>query len=140
MPPFRPTQAEVNRFAEKNTGMAMSSLKDPQSGGPINRVPEAGGVAANNKFRQHHPNYPDYVYPDDRQRDTYYNTLYQLERLNQGDGEKGFVSHLVGPGEIQYWQDKRNAQEAALFKAFVEDSLPRGTPWARDFFERIMPG
>lgn len=143
MPPYRPTQAEVNRFAAKNTGNNFSSLKAPQVGGPGRITYDATNFGASTNvsgdFQGKHPRYPDYIYPDDSARDTYYSQMYQVEKMNKEYG-KGDVVHTVSPGEVKYWQDKRNAQEAALFKLFVEDSLPRGTPWAREFFERIMPG
>lgn len=99
----------------------------------VNRAP--GNWENEADFRAEHPRYPDYVYPDDKERDTHY----MIKRQMKAAGEP-FGQLTSGEADISYLVDKKNAQELALFKAFVEDSIPRGTPWAREFFEKIMPG
>lgn len=163
-----PTQAEANAHANRvdNFGRA---LKTAGSGGPFRRAynntggrefrparlaegreAEAEQEAVEGAvwereadYQAQHPRYPDYHYPDDKERDTYMMVKKQLASTAGVDGFPGvspFGMMYAGDKEIQYLIDKKNAQELALFKAFVEDSIPRGTPWAREFFERIMPG
>lgn len=94
-----------------------------------------GQYQATAEYQAQHPRYPDYLYPDDSERDTEIQIKANLARDPTILGET-----YVTPSDIQYIKDKKNVRELALFKQFVEDSLPRGTPWAREYFERIMPG
>jgi hypothetical protein len=133
----RVTNQDANRFVNKVDNMG-TALKGPSFGGPFKADYGADTQymgAAGNQYQIDHPRYPDYVYPDDKERDTHMQVKKQL-------ASNSTIAGLVYAGneDIQYFKDKKAAQELAMFKQFVEDSIPRGTPWAKDYFERIMPG
>ncbi len=87
------------------------------------------------EFIAQHPRYPDYAYPDDQEEDT------RIEKKIRTLGWFGGQATLpVTDKDIDYLERKKEAQQYLKFKSFVEDSLPRGTLWAREFFENIMPG
>lgn len=122
------------RNVHQRVDEGMQALKAPQHGGPF-RVAYDGTAnqqEALDAYRADHPRYPDYHYPDDRERDTYYMTKQQMP--------DSFGLKYASDKDIQYILDKKNAQELAVFKKFVEDSIPRGTPWAKEYFERFLPG
>lgn len=136
----RPSYTEAASFANRSDNVG-TSLKTPAAGGPSYK--QYPGVAANvadtryqahSDFSREHPRYPDYQYPDDKARDTYYEAKMALAAAQP----TGMV--MASDKDINYVIDKKNAQEMVLFKQFVEDSIPRGTPWAKEYFERIMPG
>lgn len=130
----RPTYRDAANWARRVDSFG-TSLKSPSAGGPILRdYTNTNAWEKDSSWKREHPVYPEYYYPDDKDRDTHY-AMKQLLARTQALGQVH-----ADPGDIQYYLDKKNAQEMVLFKAFVEDSIPRGTPWARDFFERIMPG
>lgn len=130
-----PTYAEASGWANRSDNFG-SALKTPERGGPFRKVNAGANEYADNpEFAAEHPRYPDYHYPDDKARDTYY----QFKRQMVGAGGP-FGKVQSTDRDIQYLMDKKNAQELSLFKQFVEDSIPRGTPWAKDYFERFMPG
>lgn len=136
----KPTYQDA-RYISNTLDNEHTALKDMRYGGPSKKTrnnrggdgdPTGARTGHYTGWETDHPEYPDYVYPEDKARDTYY----------------GIKGDLIGPqrvtpvsgDEIQYNIDKRNAQDMARFKSFVEDSIPRGTPWARDYFEKILPG
>lgn len=131
----RITNQDANRFQNKVDNMG-TALKSASSGGPFK-----SGYGANteymgtNEYIAAHPRYPDYVYPDDKERDTH---MQVKKSLAQDQTLAGLVT--AGSEDIQYFKDKKAAQQLAMFKQFVEDSIPRGTPWAKEYFEKIMPG
>lgn len=128
--PVTYSEAAANANRSDNFGIA---LKTPQYGGPAFKNYTSTGQAGA-EYIAEHPRYPDYQYPIDKERDTYYQAKSAMARALP----TGVVS--ANDKDIQYMIDKKNAAELALFKQFVEDSIPRGTPWAKEFFERIMPG
>jgi hypothetical protein len=127
----KPTYSQASNVHSK-TDDSLTTLKAPQYGGPFRQQYEAGAGAEQGSFKGKHPRYPDYWYPDDRERDTYY----QIKRQLPND----FGLKYASDKDVQYVIDKRNAKDLATFKKFVEDSIPRGTPWAKEYFEKIMPG
>lgn len=133
----RVTNQDANRFLNKVDNMG-TALKAASYGGPS--MAGYGGAgnymgSADGEYKAAHPRYPDYVYPDDKERDTYMQVKKALATDQTFAGQV-----FAGSEDIQYFKDKKAAQELALFKQFVEDSIPRGTPWAKEYFERIMPG
>lgn len=136
----RPSYTEAAAFANRvdNFGTA---LKTPAHGGPSYKRQALAGAGAYGivqareaEYIAEHPRYPDYHYPDDKERDTYY----EFKAAMANTEPTGRV--MASDRDIQYMIDKKNAQELILFKQFVEDSIPRGTPWAKEYFERFMPG
>lgn len=122
----RPTREQAAKFHDR-TDNEMNVLKPASRGGPMRLPREAK-----------YPTYPDYYYPDDKEKDTFYHEkIKTAQELNQ----IGVPSEIpVTDDFVRYRMGKKDAQELANFKAFVETSIPRGSPWAREFFEKIMPG
>lgn len=127
----RPTNAQNHRQHERIDN-GLKSLRTPAEGGP-SYVEYDGMTDAD--FQAQHPRYPDYHYPDDRDIDTLWAAK---DELAAGLGAKWNLS--LGNEDARYLIQKKEAQEMVRFKQFVEDSIPRGTPWAKDFFEKIYPG
>lgn len=130
----RPSYTEAASLANRSDEIG-TSLKEQWNGGPAMKgYGPLGSYQGTREFQRDHPRYPDYIYPDDKERDTYYEAKQALAQQMP----TGIV--MAGEKDVQYLLDKKNAQELILFKQFVEDSIPRGTPWAKDYFERFMPG
>lgn len=139
----KPSYSEAAAFSNRVDNFG-TSLKTPGEGGPSFKwyrgTPSGKSTAiglqgtGTEEYIAQHPRYPDYHYPDDKERDTYYEFKQQLAATEP----TGRV--MASDRDIQYLMDKKNAQELLLFKQFVEDSIPRGTPWAKEYFERFMPG
>ena len=123
----RPSQSEANDIAQRvqETGKVTRS---PQMGGPQ----EFNPLDANNKAR--FPMYPGYYFPDDMERDRH---VSMKARLAEG---KSLGEASLTESDINYFIQKENQIELANFKIFLEQSFPRGTPWEREFFEKISPG
>lgn len=122
----RPTREQAAKFHDR-TDNEMNVLKPASRGGPMKPPREAK-----------YPTYPDYYYPDDKEKDTFYNEkLKATTELNARDVPSEFQ---VTDDFIRYRLGKKDAKELANFKLFVETAIPRGSPWAREFFEKIMPG
>ena len=133
MPPII-TNAEAAQYSAKvdNFGKV---LKSASRGGPQVRAWDEAGFGATAEYKNQHPRFPDFYYPDDRERDTYFAAKRQLA------SDPKFIGKVQATdADIQYMMDKKNVREMVLFKQFVENSIPRGTPWAADYFERFMPG
>lgn len=128
----RPTNAEASAFHDRADN-TMNVMKPVPFGGPMR--PQQPDIAA---YRQKYPAYPDYYYPDDKEKDTYYQTKLQAAQRLQTAGVT--PQYPITDDYTKYLIAKKDAQEMANFKLFCETSIPRGTPWARDFFEKIMPG
>lgn len=128
----RPTNAEARAFHTRfdNYGTA---LKAPEYGGPS--APSYSELDDDVEYKRGHPRYPDYHYPDDKEADT------RTQMLLTGREFYGAQpTFQLGDREIDYLLKKKEARALLDFKQFVEDSIPRGTPWAKDYFEKIMPG
>lgn len=148
----RPTKESARSFSERidTSGRA---FKDPGQGGPARLAKKTSGkLQDENGQAGQYPTYPDYYYPDDREEDTrimYKNLLAKQQPAESVGATTGTTADRAIPylGEakleerdIQYFMRKREAEELARFKIFCEQSLPRGTPWAKEFFEKINPG
>lgn len=123
-----PTVQSMRSQAKKVESMGRQ-FKDPKHGGPRYNADMA--VSAN------HPSYPDYMFPETKDKDRYMATKRDLALAGQTGG-LGKVS--AGREDIDYIMSKQDMEESAKFKAFVEESIPRGTPWAKEYFEKIQPG
>lgn len=129
----KPTQSQSSAL-HKLVDAPNKALSVPGEGGPMYQR-YATPIEVNREFVADHPRYPDYVYPDDQEADTQWAAK---DALVEGTGAN--FTYQLGPKDVQYLLNKKEAQEAVRFKQFVEDSIPRGTPWAKEFFEKIMPG
>lgn len=127
----RPSNQQAKAFHNKLDGYG-DVLKTPGQGGPsyANYQAEMTG-----DYRAQHPRYPDFQYPDDKEADTYFKGRETMRTKLGAD-----YQIQLGRADVEYLLRKKDAQEMVRFKQFVEDSIPRGTPWAKDFFEKIMPG
>lgn len=129
----KPTQSQAHAIHTR-VDAPNKALARPGEGGPMYQ--DYTTVLENdNAYRADHPRYPDYVYPDDQEADTQWAAK---DQLVEGTGAR--YTYQLGPSDVRYLLNKKEAQEAVRFKQFVEDSIPRGTPWAKEFFEKIMPG
>lgn len=127
----RPSNQESKAFHDKLDKFG-DVLKAPGYGGPSwarYRTPMDGDYAAE------HPRYPDFHYPDDKDADTIRKAKDEI--LN---AYSAYPFMSMTDKDIDYFLRKKDTQELVRFKQFVEDSIPRGTPWAKEFFEKIMPG
>lgn len=129
----KPTQSQA-RAIHTRVDAPNKALSKPGDGGPMYQT-YSTAIEQDARYRDDHPRYPDYVYPDDQEADTQWAAK---DQLVEGTGAN--YTYQLGPKDVQYLLNKKEAQEAVRFKQFVEDSIPRGTPWAKDFFEKIMPG
>lgn len=127
----RVTNQEAKAFALRHNQFG-KALKGSENGGPSYRTYEA---AHNGDFQANHPRYPDYAYPDDQEEDTRASV-----KANTGRFWGATPTLQITDKDIDYLQRKEEAQQLLRFKSFVEDSIPRGTPWAKEYFEKIMPG
>jgi hypothetical protein len=134
----RVTYGQVAQFAAK-TSQQTKVLSPGAQGGPVRVKYQPGGTPnsaeADPEWQAEHPRYPDYLYPEDSERDT---RMQIKSNLARDPTRLGYV--MATDADVQYVRDKKDAQQLALFKQFVENSLPRGTPWAKDYFDRIWPG
>lgn len=137
----RPTKESARSFSERidTSGRA---FRGPKEGGPARLAKKTSGKLQDDDGQKgQYPTYPDYYYPDDREEDT--RIMYKNMLANQQPGSKGtpyLGEAKLEDRDIQYFMRKREAEELARFKIFCEQSLPRGTPWAKEFFEKINPG
>lgn len=128
----RVTNQEAKAFALRHNSFG-KALKNPSRGGPITR--EYHEEVHDGDFRQNHPRYPDYAYPDDQEDDT------RMEKRIAARRWFGAAPMIhLNEKDFDYLERKKEAQQLLKFKSFVEDSVPRGTPWAKEYFEKLMPG
>lgn len=130
----RPTNAEARAFHNRFDSYG-DALKPAGYGGPSRPAYDAGGIYNDPTFKAEHPRYPDYHYPDDKAEDTRIQTM-----LAGRDFYGATPQFVIGDREMDYLMKKKEARALLDFKQFVEDSIPRGTPWAKEYFEKIMPG
>lgn len=124
----RPTQSQVRANAQKIDNIG-GVLKPHEAGGP--RYPTGTNADDDRQF----PMYPDYNMPVNKEADDYMSTKTQLLAKDNIQGNL-----QIGEKDVRWIQARQDAEENARFKLFVETSIPRGTPWAKEFFERIQPG
>lgn len=129
----RPTNAEARAFHNRFDSYG-DALKSAGNGGPSRAAYDAG-VYNDDVYKAEHPRYPDYHYPDDKAEDTRIQTM-----LAGRDFYGAQPQFVIGDREMDYLMKKKEARALLDFKQFVEDSIPRGTPWAKEYFEKIMPG
>ncbi len=128
----RVTNQEAKAFALRQNAFG-KALKNPSHGGPITREYIDG--IHDGDFKATHPRYPDYAYPDDQEEDT------RVEKKIAATRWFGATPQLqLTERDMDYLERKKEAQQLLKFKSFVEDSVPRGTPWAKEYFEKLMPG
>lgn len=138
----RPTKESARSFSERIDTSARA-LKGPKAGGPARLVTgtKSKKLQAATGQAGEYPTYPDYYYPDDREEDTRVMYKNLLANQQQGSTDVPYLGEAkLEDRDIQYFMRKREAEELARFKIFCEQSLPRGTPWAKEFFEKINPG
>lgn len=134
----KPTREQTHRVHRKIDEFGQV-LKHPSDGGPSYAGTQMGrsamgNVAEDDNDAAQHPTYPDYNMPEQKEEDTHQQfkaALVESGRFGEGKLEQR---------DIDYVRSKMDAEENATFKLFVERSLPRGTPWAKEFFEKIQPG
>lgn len=151
----RPTQSQASAFADKldRTGKVTRSAAQ---GGPSYRKTAAvkdlishtsgvgmavGADTAQLDYDNNHPTYASYNSPDDVDEDT--RILFKAWLANQQRNTATDIylgESKLEERDIKYFQNKLDQQELARFKHFCEASVERGTPWAKQFFEKIMPG
>lgn len=129
----RTSNQEAKAFSDKLDRFG-DVLKTAQQGGPTYANYQ---TQMNGDYQAQHPRYPDFQYPDDKEADTYWKAR---EEILSSAPNNFFGSFQLGKSDLDYMLRKKDAQEMVRFKQFVEDSIPRGTPWAKEFFEKIMPG
>lgn len=127
----RPSESNMKSTAKKlnSTGV---QFKTQKYGGPTASDDTSIESDYDNTFRKEHPTYPDYMFPDTSAEDRYMGTKNEITEQKNRKSE-------VTDRDIKYQMGKKDMVEAARFKKFVEDSIPRGTPWAKEFFEKIEP-
>lgn len=123
----RPNQSEGNQFAHR-TQTTFNALKPSESGGPSFPVTAAATQLT-------HPAYPSYQWPDQQELDQ---RMQMKARMQDTGSPFGYM--VATDRDVDYMINKKNAQELVKFKYFVERTIPRGTPWAKEYFEKIMPG
>lgn len=141
-----PSVSEMRSQAKKVNSIGRV-FKDPTHGGPRMDASQMGTYDSGTKatiasgkdwMANEHPTFPDYLYPDTKNIDRYMAKKQQL--ANQSTTGESLGEVKAGPEDINYLLTKEDMAESAKFKSFVETSLPRGTPWAKEFFEKIQPG
>ena len=153
----RISQQEARAFSQK-FNRDNRALKSAEHGGPVEpRHYATGGFAAGNAgvpdagtdlnatqaaYYEKHPTYPDYTYPDDYEEDTRIRAKAALANRTRGGGrEETYLGEAyLTDRDVDWYMNKLDAQQMVNFKLFVENSVPRGTPWAKDYFEKFVPG
>lgn len=122
----RPTAAEASTESKRVDNFG-DVLKAPDDHGPS----YVQGSRANTA---EYPVYPRYEYPDEREKDLQKN----LKQKMAQSGAYGQV--YADQSDIDYVISKREQADLVKLKRFTENIIPRGTPWAKEYFEKIYPG
>ena len=134
-----PTYSEAHALQKELQGGGRA-IKPVALGGPqtADTFTSTNGTATDQEkadAAKEYPNLPQYRFPTDRERDEY--MQYKRDLLAQ-EGVKPQIT--VGDQEIKYIQDKEAAVKHAQFLDFIDNSIPRGAPWQKAYFEKFRPG